>query len=105
MITTESGRMAFADVKPTDEMETKSSSRAETKRPGEHSSAEIDKKRSMSEIIGFSRFQPRSRNNNTVLPVTRCEDGDEQKWFSIAGKTLQRLAGKGNGSGTDKFLH
>lgn len=105
MITTDSGRMGFADIKPTDDLETKNISTTEAKRPGEHSSAQIDKMRSMSEIIGFSRFQSRSRNNNTLLPVTSCEEGDEQKWFSIAGKTVQWLAGKDSGSGTDKFLH
>lgn len=105
MITTESGRMAFAETKS-------SRTTTETNRPGgenSHSSAEIDPcLRSMSEITGFARFQSRStRNSATLLPVTSSNAGDEQKWFSIAGKTLQWLAGKGNGAGseTDKFLH
>lgn len=97
MITTESGRMDFAETKST---------RSTTE--NSQSSAEIDKKRSMSEITGITRFQSRStRNNNTLLPVTSSNAGDEQKWFSIAGKTLQWMAGKDSGAGseTDKFLH
>jgi hypothetical protein len=94
MITTDSGRMDFADLKPTDEIETKRRT-TQTKKLG-GSSSQIGQKRSMSEIIGFNRFQSYSRNNNTLLPLTKYGGGDEQKWFSIAEKTVQTVASNGN---------
>jgi hypothetical protein len=102
MITTDSGRMAFADEKPTDEFVTNRRT-TETKRV-DRSFAQIGQKRSMSEIIGFNRFQSCSRNNNTLLPVTKYGGRDEQKWFSIAEKTVKGLANNGTANDTGKGM-
>lgn len=94
MIATDSGRMAFADVNLTKEVEMIRRT-TQTKILGE-SSTQIGEKRSMSEIIGFNRFQSCARNNNIVLPVTKYGLGDETKWFYIAQKSIRSLASTGN---------
>lgn len=93
MITTDSSRMDFAEVKQTAEIETNRGA-TQTKTMG-GSSAHIALKRSISETIGFNRFQSRGRNNKTLLPLTKG------KWFSLPKNTEESLACS-DGNANDK---
>jgi len=89
MITTDSGRMDFAEVKPTAEIETNRGA-TQTRTMG-GSSAHIGLKRSISETIGFNRFQSRGRNINTLLPLSKHPRGEKRKWFPISKNTAESL--------------